>query len=109
MTERRFPWTETGALRFEWDAEKNRANVIKHGFSFENASRAFSGPMSSRIDDRRDYGEERWIGLGRIEGVVIAIAYTARSDKVRIISARKANRNEAKAYEQALGQEGSGR
>ena len=109
MPERPFPPTGATELRFEWDAKKNRANAAKHGIAFENASRAFSGPMLSRIDDRRDYGEERWIGLGRIDDVVVVIAYTVRSDKVRIISARKANRNETKAYEQALDQEGPGR
>lgn len=109
MTERPFPPPETIALRFEWDPEKNRANVAKHDLGFANASGAFSGPMLSRIDDRRDHGEERWIGLGKIEDVVVAIAYTVRSDKVRIISARKANRNEAKTYEQAFGPKGSGR
>lgn len=104
MSEHPFP--ETAEPQFEWDARKNKANVLKHDISFENARRAFSGPMLSRIDDRRDYGEVRWHGLGRIEDVVIMIAYTMRSGKVRIISARKANRNETKAYEQAFGQEG---
>lgn len=109
MTERPFPPPETISLRFEWDTEKNKANVTKHDLGFENARRAFSGPMLSRSDNRRDYGEQRWIGLGRIEDAVVVIAYTVRSDKVRIISARKANRNEAKTYEQAFGPEGSGR
>lgn len=106
MSERPSRPTETVPLQFEWDTQKDKANVLKHGLSFERARRAFSGPLLRRIDDRRDYGEERWIGLGRIEDVVIMIAYTMRSNKVRIISARKANRNEAKAYEQALGREG---
>ncbi len=99
------PQPETIAPQFEWDAKKNKANVAKHDLSFEDASRAFSGPMLSRVDDRREYGEERWIALGRIEDIAVVIAYTIRFDKVRIISARKANRNETKAYEQVFGQE----
>ena len=108
MSERPFP--ETAELEFEWDPRKNRANVLKHDISFENARRAFSGPMLHRIDKRRNYGEVRWLGLGRINDVVVMIAFTMRSGKVRIISARRANRNEAKEYEQIFGhQKGPGR
>jgi uncharacterized protein len=109
VTESPFPPPEAIGLQFEWDPEKNKANVAKHDLGFENVRRAFSGPMLSRIDGRRDYGEERWIGLGRIEDAVVVVAYTMRSDKVRIISARKANRNEAKTYKQTFGPESSER
>lgn len=109
MTEHPFPRSETVERRFEWDARKNKANVAKHDLSFEDARRAFSGPMLSRIDKRRDYGEERWVGLGRIKGVVVVIAYTMRSDKTRLISARKASRNETKTYEQIFGPKDAGR
>lgn len=109
MTEHPFPRTEATEPQFEWDAKKNKANVAKHDFSFEDARRAFSGPMLNRVDDRRDYGEERWIGLGRIKGVVVVIAYTMRSGRTRLISARKASRNETKTYEQVFGPEDPGR
>ena len=92
---------ELAGVRFEWDPGKNAANVAKHGFGFETAARAFGGPTLRRPDDRRDYSEERWIALGTIDDVVVAVVYTIRSGKVRIISARKANGNERKAHEEA--------
>jgi uncharacterized DUF497 family protein len=49
VTERASQWPEIIELRFEWDAGKNAANVAKHGLSFENARRAFLGPMLIRI------------------------------------------------------------
>lgn len=107
MSER--PYPETAELEFAWDSKKDRANVLKHDIRFENARRAFSGPMLHRIDNRRDYGEVRWLGLGRIDDVVVMIAYTMRSGKVRIISARKASRNETKEHEKIFGPKGPGR
>lgn len=92
-------------LRFEWDPRKNRANISKHGFGLERARRAFLAPMLSRIDGRRDYGDERWLGLGTTDGTVIVIAYTLRSDKVSIISARHANRHESQIYNTVFGEE----
>lgn len=58
--------------------------------------------MLRRPDDRSDYGEKRWIALAVIDGIVIVIVYTVRSGRIRIISARKANGNERKAYEEAI-------
>ena len=93
---------ELAGVRFEWDPGKGAANVAKHDIDFATAARAFSEPMLRRPDDRRDYGEERWIALAMIDGIVIVIVYTVRSERIRIISARKANRNEKKTYEQAI-------
>lgn len=89
---------------FAWDPDKDVANRAKHGLGFETAARAFAEPMLRRRDDRRDYGEERWIALGRIEDVTIVVVYTMRGDAVRIISARKANRHEKKIYDDARAQ-----
>ena len=96
-------------MEFEWDSDKNEANIDKHGLDFENVIRAFSEPMLKRLDDRRDYGEERWIALGKVDGLVIVAVFTDRAGKVRIISARKANANERKAYAQACESEVYGR
>ena len=96
-------------IEFEWDSDKNKANIDKYGLSFENVIRAFSEPMLKRLDDRRDYGEERWIALGKVDGLVIVVVYTDRAGRVRIISARRANANERKAYAQACEVEVSGR
>ena len=51
-------------------------------------------------ETRRDYGEDRWIALARVSEAILSIVYTTRSDSIRIISARRANRHERKAYEE---------
>lgn len=86
-------------MRFAWDAEKNERNIAKHGVAFEYAVLIFSGRVAVRVDDRRDYGEPRWIGLGAVDGRVFCVVWTTRSSEVyRIISARKAHERETKAY-----------
>ena len=88
---------------FEWDDAKNRANIRKHGFDFADAEEMFRGFLLVRPDTREDYGEERWIGIGMIQGRVAFIAFTEPShDIVRIISLRKADHEERKEYEKAI-------
>jgi uncharacterized protein len=84
-------------LEFEWDAAKAAANLGKHGVSFETAVAVFAQDVIWNIDDREDYGEERFVALGRVE--VCRVVYTWRGDAtVRIISARKASRYERERY-----------
>ncbi len=85
---------------YEWDEEKNRENLAKHGFSFKDADTIFVGSCVTYRDRRFDYGEERFITLGLLEGRVMVIAHTPRGEKTRIISMRKANRREQKMYTQ---------
>ncbi len=86
-------------MKFEWDENKNRENIKKHGISFERARSIFDYKVLTRIDDRFDYGEIREISLGLIEGMtIIAVVHTEREDKTRIISARKANKEEKEVY-----------
>lgn len=86
-------------MKFEWDEAKNAANLAKHGISFEEAKLIFEGPMLSRIDARFEYGEERRISIGMIEATVaVVVVHTDRSGTTRIISARLANREERKRY-----------
>lgn len=88
---------------FEWDEVKNRANVEKHGVSFELAKRIFHGPVLSWIDDRNDYPETRYHSIGQIDGlVVLAVVHADRSGRIRIISARTANRRERKRYDEEV-------
>ena len=88
---------------FEWDDEKNRANRAKHGISFEEARTIFEGPVFTAPDDREDYGEERFISVGALAGlVVVLVVHTDREGRIRLISARKANRNERQAYYEHL-------
>lgn len=84
---------------FEWDADKNRANRAKHGISFGEVLSIFDGPILTKIDDRRDYGEIRQITTGVLSSdIVLVVAHTDRGGKIRLISARKANRQERQAF-----------
>ena len=87
---------------FEWDEEKNAANIRKHGIRFEDAIQIFNGFVATEEDTRQDYGEVRMISLGAIgDIVVLAVVHTDREGITRIISARQANRAERKRYEEA--------
>ena len=87
---------------FEWDDEKNRENISKHGIDFDDALSIFDGPTLERIDDRFDYNERRIIAYGETSGYVLAVVYTMRGDVCRIISARKGNRHERSEYYAAV-------
>ena len=88
---------------YEWDEAKNRSNLAKHGFGFEDAERVLSGPCVTFVDDRFDYGEERLITLGLLAGRLVVIAHTPRDEVTRIISMRKGNRREEEIYQKRLG------
>ena len=90
-------------MTFEWDEAKNRSNVRKHSLDFVDAEEMFRGFLLVRPDLRKDYGEERWIGIGMIRGRVAFVAFTELShDTVRIISLRKADHEARKEYEKAI-------
>ena len=90
-------------MKFEWDEEKNRKNVRKHGFNFAEAAEMFGGPLLVRPDLREEYGEERWLGIGMTRGRVAFLAFAQDSpETIRVISLRKANHEERKEYEKAL-------
>ena len=91
-------------MRFVWDEEKNRANLGKHGLSFHDAVHVFDGPMLVDLDDRFDYGEDRWVGIGRLTSRIVVIVYTEPTDEtIRIISVGKALSHEQKIYEEFFG------
>jgi uncharacterized DUF497 family protein len=84
---------------FEWDEVKAAENYAKHGVSFETAVKVFRDPFGiERLDDRQDYGEERFILIGTAEEAVITVVYTERNGRFRIISARRATRHEQDDY-----------
>lgn len=86
-------------MEFEWDETKNRANIRKHGVSFATAARIFEKPFLTRRDDRRQYGEARYISVGEVDGVaVVVVAHTNRGGRTRLISARPASRKERQAW-----------
>jgi uncharacterized DUF497 family protein len=85
--------------RFEWDDGKAARNYSLHGVSFALAAVAFDDPFAlDFIDDRFDYGEERFILIGSIAGIVVYVVYTEREMRKRLISARRAVRTEHDAY-----------
>jgi uncharacterized DUF497 family protein len=94
-------------MRCSWDSEKSDANYRDRGFDFAFASLIFEGPTLERQDTRRDYGERRIIAIGLAAGLELTVCYTDRiapDGKVdrRIISARRSNRRERKAYQKAI-------
>ncbi len=90
-------------MDFEWDERKNESNIAKHGFDFADAYRIFSLPMVVDFDDREDYGEDRWVGIGLLDGRVVVVVYTeSGGETIRIISLRKALSHERRRYEQYL-------
>lgn len=86
-------------MEFEWDEEKNKANQRKHRISFEEAAEIFCYPMYELVDPRFDYGEERFIAIGRNnQMLILTVVYTERETRIRIISARRANKQEKQLY-----------
>jgi uncharacterized protein len=86
-------------LRFEWDEDKNRRNQQIHGLDFREAERVFTPALLVEVDDREDYGEDRYIGLGRLDGRIIVVIFTQPDeDTVRVISLRKATSYERQQY-----------
>ncbi len=90
-------------MRFEWDETKRAANLAKHGIDFVDALEMFAAPMLVRSDERKDYGEPRWQGLGFVQGRLMVVAYTKREpNTIRIISLRKANSREEDFFQDAI-------
>ena len=94
-------------MKFEWDEDKSEANIRKHGLDFTEGRELFlnSGlqPFLIRADLTDEYPEERWQGLGTIQGRVVAVVFTERQpDLIRFISLRKATRKEQRIYEKTI-------
>ncbi len=86
-------------MGFEWDPRKAATNFRKHGVDFRFAVEAFRDPERvERLDDSEDYGETRWHAIGLAGQALLAVIYVLRGDDIRIISARKADRNEFQSY-----------
>jgi len=96
--------TYAGDLEFAWDPRKSEANFTLRGFDFLFAAQIFAGATVERLDDRRDYGEPRFVAVGMVEDLCLTVVYTDRrkapgSIKRRIISARLSSRKERMVYE----------
>lgn len=86
-----------------WDENKRHQNLKKHGIDFRDAEQVLSGPVVLFEDDREAYGERRFIGIGLLRTIVVVIVHTESSGRFRIISMRKAERNEEDLYFRQLG------
>jgi uncharacterized DUF497 family protein len=87
-------------MDFEWDLAKEAANVAKHGITFTDAASVFDDPHHLTEDSTKpEYGEERSLALGMVAERLVAVIYTDREQRRRIISARRARKNERERYD----------
>ena len=87
-------------MEIEWDNNKAAANLIKHKIDFEDAKNIFLDTNCLEREDKRDYNETRIQVIGIVNQVVLLVVYTKRNGRYRIISARRANKNERRQYYQ---------
>ena len=85
--------------QFEWDEEKRRQNLAKHGIDFPRAALVFDGRQAVMLYSPRP-NEDRWQTIAEVEGRLISVIWTWREERCRIISARKARDGEARLYRQ---------
>jgi uncharacterized DUF497 family protein len=87
-------------MEIEWDPDKAASNLVKHGVSFDEAVSSLLDPMALAQEDEDAEGEARWVLVGLSgEARLLTVVYTLRGDdRIRIISARKATRTEARFY-----------
>jgi uncharacterized DUF497 family protein len=86
-------------MDYEWDANKRIENIRKHGLDFEIARFVLADPnVVVYIDNRKEYGEIRYIAYGAVAEKVLCVCYTARGQAYRIISLRKTHEKERSKY-----------
>ena len=85
-----------------WDQRKRQANLKKHGFDFVDANEVFDGVTFTYEDDRIAYGEQRFVTLGLLRGIIVSIVHTGHDDHIRVISMRKATKYEREIYFQNI-------
>lgn len=85
-------------MRIEFDAAKRAATLEARKLDMARASDVFAGATLTVEDDRRDYGEDRFITIGFLDGTMVVLVWTPRRDAYRIISMRKANERERRLY-----------
>lgn len=85
--------------KFQWDDAKAASNIVDHGVTFEAARGVFKDPFAlDWLDERENYGEDRYAIIGMSEKQLLYVAYTMRGDSIRIISARGAEPYERRQY-----------
>lgn len=90
-------------MKYTSDPTKRAKTLAERGLDMDDAGQVFEGPTITFEDDRRDYGEPRFITVGILADRMVLIAWTPRGKARRIISMRKANDREQKTYAALLG------
>lgn len=85
-------------MQFIWDEQKRQINLAKHGLDFADAHKVFAGAIILFEDQRFDYGEQRMIAVGLLDVTVVVIVHLDNDNTIRIISMRRATKNEQKTY-----------
>lgn len=85
-------------MRYTWHEPKRQSTLARRGLDFADAEQVFAGPAFSFEDDRKDYGEERWVTLGLLRDKVVVIVHTETEDEIRVISMREAERDEERLF-----------
>jgi uncharacterized DUF497 family protein len=91
-------YSNNQGMEFEWDETKRLSNLRKHGIDFIDVPIIFDGDIVTFEDDRLNYGEQRFVTLGLLQGLVMTVVHTEREEYIRIISVRKATKYEQKIY-----------
>jgi hypothetical protein len=90
-------------MNFTWHEAKRKANLKKHGLDFADAEKVFAGPMAVFEDAREAYGEQRSIGIGPLDCLMVLIVHVESEETIRIISMRKATSDETNLFYQTYG------
>ena len=91
-------------MRFEWDEQKSQENVRNRNLDFAEARKVFQRPVLRMLDTRKEYGEDRWVGIGMLDNMrmVVVVFTEPEENTIRIISMRKALTHERQQYERAF-------
>jgi len=90
-------------MNYQWDPVKAKSNVKKHGLEFADCTGVFDDPEAISMEDADSEGEKRFLSIGLdVLGRIIVVAYTYRGDDIRLISARKATKQEVRIYEKRI-------
>ena len=85
-------------MHFTWHESKRQVTLQRRGVDFAQAEQVFVGPTFTFEDDREEYGEQRWVTLGLLNGIVVVIVHTETVDEIRVISMRKAEKDEQRLF-----------
>lgn len=84
--------------KFEWDPNKQKINIEKHGIDFVDVAAIFNDINRIETTVMNESGEERYITIGTVNNIILLVVYTLRGNSIRLISARRASKNERQYY-----------